>query len=316
MVSPRVQEASYAPPPCWVCGSREAERWKERNLDRPLTPEDLRITDDRYGVTLSLWRCRACEFIHADDIDVGELVSLYARLDDPAYEEGEGSRTLQMRWLVKSAVQARPAARTLLDVGAAAGMLVKEAARAGLDGEGVEPSRALVRAGRRGGVRLHEGVLPHPDLLGRDFDMVTLIDVIEHVSDPVGLLECAREMVASGGIVAVVTPDVGSLAARLLGRRWWHFRLAHVGYFNRRSLDEAVRVAGLETEREFRARWFFEVGYLADRLGRYLPMAGLNRLMRRTPLLRSLYDLVIPLNLRDSFVRVLRPAAAPLAAAR
>jgi SAM-dependent methyltransferase len=302
------EEASSRLAACWVCGGHDAEAWKPRNLDRELVPEDLRITDARYGVTLSLQRCRGCHFIQADVHEVEQLVSLYARLDDPSYEAGEVGRTLQMRWLLRKTREARPGARTLLDVGAAAGLLVKEAAAQGFEAEGVEPSHSLVEAGRRAGAILHEGVLPHPDLAGRRFDVVMLIDVIEHVADPVGLLQRARECVADDGLVVLVTPDVGSLAARLLGPRWWHFRLAHVGYFDRRSLDAAVATAAFETERQFRARWFFEAGYLADRLERYLPVGGLNRLLRRTPGVRSLYGQVIPLNLFDSFVRLLRPA--------
>ena len=102
-----------------------------------------------------------------------------------------------------------------------------------------------------------------------------------------------------------MTPDVGSLAARLLGERWWHFRLAHVCYFNRKSLDAAVAAAGLRVAGRRRAKWFFETGYLADRMNQYLPVGGLNRLLRRTPGIRALYEVVIPLNLGDSFFLVL-----------
>ena len=152
MVSP---VAPLSAPACWICGAREAAEWKPRNLERDLVPEDLRITDDRYGVTLGLWRCRRCAFIYSDAGEVAELVSLYSQLEDPAYEQGEVSRKLQMRWLVARARRARPDARSLLDVGAAAGMLVKEAERAGLVAEGVEPSRSLVQAGRSAGLTLH-----------------------------------------------------------------------------------------------------------------------------------------------------------------
>ena len=309
-MSPVAPVSTQGPPACRVCGAREGVPWKPRNLERDLLPEDLRITDDRYGVTLALWRCGRCEFIYSDSREVAELVTLYSRLDDPAYEEGEVSRTLQMRWLVSRARRACPDARSLLDVGAAAGLFVGEATRAGFCAEGVEPSRSLVAAGRGAGRTLHEGVLPHPALAGRRFDVVALVDVIEHVADPLALLRAAREQVAPDGLVLLVTPDVDSRASRLLGKRWWHLRLAHVGYFNRRSLDEAVRLSGFETEEEFRARWFFEVGYLADRMVQYLPVSGLNRAVRATPGLRALYDVVIPLNLGDSFVRMLRPAGA------
>jgi SAM-dependent methyltransferase len=148
-------------------------------------------------------------------------------------------------------------------------------------------------------------VLPHPALEGKQFDIVSVIDVIEHVSDPLALLREASAYLAPGGVLAVVTPDVGSVAARLLGQRWWHFRLAHVCYFNKRSAAEVFERAGLRVRSERRAGWFFDVGYLAERMERYLPVGGLNRLVRGTPGLRAVYKLVIPLNLRDSFLILL-----------
>ena len=99
-----------------------------------------------------------------------------------------------------------------------------------------------------------------------------------------------------------MTPDVGSLPAKLLGQRWWHFRLAHVGYFDRRSLGRAIEAAGLSTIRQFRAKWFFRIRYLAERLGVYLPIGWVNRLALRVQPLCWLYDRVVPLNLHDSFV--------------
>lgn len=295
---------------CPVCGEQRSSLWKRRNLDRRLSPEDLLITDSRYGVTLELWKCGRCGFIYAAGAEIDELESLYARLDDPEYDAGAPGRDLQMEWLLKKAKQARPGAKTLLDVGAASGMLVRAAAREGLAAEGVEPSKSLVERGRAQGATLHAGVLPHPALEERKFDIVMLADVIEHVRDPVELLRLARAHVAESGVMIVVTPDVSSVAARLLGPRWWHLRLAHVGYFDDRSFHEACAEAGLEVVDTERAKWFFKVGYLAERTERYLPTRSLNRLGRALPGVRRAYEQVIPLNLFDSTLFVLRPSGA------
>lgn len=290
---------------CCVCGESRSTPWKERNLDRPLVPEDFLITDARYGVTLSLVRCDGCGFIYAVDDELSRLTALYEALEDQNYEDGEDFRGLQMSWLLRHCRKLRPEARSLLDVGAAAGLLLRQASELGFDAEGVEPSHSLVEAARAYGVAIHEGILPHDAVAGRNFDVVTTIDVIEHVSDPVALIRTAAQYLAPGGILAVVTPDVGSLAARLLGARWWHFRLAHVCYFDRKSLDAAVASAGLRVVSRKRAKWFFEAGYLADRMTQYLPVAGLNRFLRRVPGIRALYNVVIPLNLGDSFFLIL-----------
>jgi len=268
--------------PCWVCGLSGALPWKDRNLQRPLDPEDLRITDYRYGTTLSLLRCARCGFIFSDDNEVAKLASLYERMSDPGYEGSQEGRALQMRWLLSKARKVNPAAKSLLDVGAGAGLLVAEAKRLGFDAVGVEPSHPLVELARRlYHVDLVQGVFPHPLLAGRKFDLIFLVDIIEHVSNPVELLRHCALALAAGGIVIIVTPNVRSLVARVLGQRWWHFRLAHVGYFNRSSLAKAAEQAGLTVAGQFSAKWFFRVSYLAERLESYLPFGRINRLAPR-----------------------------------
>jgi len=288
-------------PSCPVCSSTRTTLWKSRNLDRELTPEDFRITDSRYGVTLTLHKCEDCSFLFADPSETAHLTALYEQLVDPSYEEGAENRALQMRWLLRLGKAIRPQARTLLEIGAGSGLLVSEAGHMGLQAVGVEPSNSLVATAKKSrGVDLIQGIYPHPQLAGRRFDLVYLIDVIEHVEDPVQLLADCASALAPGGVFLVVTPDVSSMAAKLLGRRWWHFRLAHVGYFNRRSMSEACRRAGLTIESSRRIRWFFPIRYLAERASLYLPVGPLNRLAERVPPFAWLYDRVIPVNLRDS----------------
>jgi hypothetical protein len=96
------------------------------------------------------------------------------------------------------------------------------------------------------------------------------------------------------------------LARRLLGKRWWHFRLAHVGYFDARSLADACARAGLDVSKRFRAKWFFRVSYLAERVLRYMPIGLVERSLHATALGRRVGDRVMPLNLFDSWVFVCR----------
>ena len=292
---------------CWVCRGRDALRWKPRSIDRPLTADDLRITDAAYGVTLGLWRCLSCGFIYADGDDLAQLTLLYEQLADPDYVRDREPRALQMRWLLDKTLQSHPHVRTLLDVGAGAGLFVAEAQRRDLEAVGIEPSRFLVEyASQAYGVHLLQGVLPHPGLAGRRFDVVAAIDVLEHVTDPIGFLRQCTSMLTPGGVILVVTPDVGSLMARVMGRRWWHYRLAHVGYFSNASIARAAEEAGLHVISRFTPRWYFRVHYLAERLARYLPMQRVNRLAERRGLFRAVYERVIPLAPGDSLGVLLR----------
>jgi SAM-dependent methyltransferase len=292
---------------CWVCRSTNTTFWKPRTVDRRLTPEDFQITDSRYGVTLELHRCSDCSFIFADDEEVSELVSLYEQLSDSAYEETSDSRRLQMQWLLDYGGKAHPQARTLLEIGSGSGLLIAEAKKRGLEAIGIEPSRALVEAAKRlNSVDLLQGIFPHPGVEGKQFDLIYVVDVIEHVSDPVGLLASLEKILAPGGAMVVVTPDMASLMARTLKHRWWHLRLAHVGYFSRRSMDKAAERASLRIEKETGTLWFFPIHYLAERLAVYLPIGFINRSAKSIAPLRALYRQVIPLNLGDSSLFLMR----------
>ena len=300
---------------CWVCGSSNVVLWRPRTLMRALVPADLRVTDDAYGRTLTLWRCRACGFGFADANELVELSSLYERMADAEYETSQDVRARQMRWVLRRALEAHPTARTLLDVGAGAGTLIAEAERLGLEAVGVEPSRAFVRQARAATTAdVVQGAFPHPAIEGRTFDVVCMVDVLEHVPDPVGLLAGAERALAPGGVLVVITPDCGSVAARRLHHRWWHYRVAHVGYFSHHSLRVAVKRAGLRVAAERRPVWYFRVRNLARRAAAYVPgLALFNAVALRVPPLCWLYAMVVPVNLRDSTLVVLRRAGEPAA---
>lgn len=281
---------------CVLCGAEALERVRARSVHAPLEPRHFAVTDYAYGTTLDLFRCRGCGLLQCDD--AGGVLKHYEQLEDDAYEAGREQRRLQMRYLL---TRLRPyAARgALLDIGAASGILVEEACRLGYDARGIEPGRAFQAAAAQRGLRVTLGTLPHADLTG-PFDVVTLVDVIEHVEDPVDLLRNATRLLRPGGVGLLVTPDVHSLAARLMGRRWWHYRPAHITYFDRQTARRLVHTCGLSLVSAFRPTWVFPLDYLWERATSYLPARLRFRLPRRGAAIG------VPLNLRDSLALIVR----------
>jgi hypothetical protein len=155
-------------------------------------------------------------------------------------------------------------------VGAGSGILLEAATGLGFDAEGVEPSSSLRKAGQAHGCRIDADLITHPAISG-PYDVVTMIDVIEHVAGPVEMVQSARALLKEGGVVVIVTPDVKSVVARLMGWKWWHYRIAHVGYFSRGNLELMLSKAGLKAVSVSRPSWSFSVAYIRDRLLRYLP---------------------------------------------
>jgi len=288
------------PGSCWVCGAASWRFLKPSDVGPELSSRQFAITDSHYGITGALNQCRDCGFVQSSELH--DVQAFYEQLEDPEYVAGQKERALQAQKLLNLVARFRPGGR-LVDVGAGSGILVEQALLRGYDAAGVEPSRWLCEQGRGRSLPLHLGTFPHPDI-SPGIDVVTLVDVLEHVSDPVGMLQRVREQLADDGVGLVVTPDVSSVAARLLGRRWWHYRIAHIGYFNRQTLVRALRRAGLEPLQVGRPGWYFSLRYLAERIQTYLPFF-------RVPQLPALDRWTVPLNLRDSLFVVFRKAGGP-----
>ncbi len=296
---------------CWLCGSARQREFMPSTLGREATSEDMKISDSHYGRTARLVECLECGFRYADPLPADDLVALYEDLVDPEYREGSEGRIRPLRRIVARCRTLHPAARTLLDVGAGVGLLCRAALEQGMEATGVEPSAWAVNAARERGMSLLQGTFPHPSLAGRRFDVITSIDVIEHLADPRSLLASIAEALQPGGIAAITTPNVRSLAARLFGRRWWHFRVAHVGYFDPATMRRALHGVGLDLIRQEAYVWSFSVGYLAERLGRYLPVGAAVRAVGRTSPGAALYRVTVPVNLGDSVTYYARKRADP-----
>lgn len=89
------------------------------------------------------------------------------------------------------------------------------------------------------------GKISPPSPCGEKYDIVTLWDVIEHVPDPTKTMTRVHSLLKPGGIVALSTGDVGSLVARLSGKRWHLYHIPqHLSYFSRQTIRKLLENAG------------------------------------------------------------------------
>ncbi|PKN70923.1 MAG: hypothetical protein CVU54_02780 [Deltaproteobacteria bacterium HGW-Deltaproteobacteria-12] len=285
---------------CRLCQSTNVELIKETNVKTALESDDFKITDGRYGLMLSIFECQECGFMQC--LDVPDTTDYYRGLEDTEYESSRKERMNQLRMILKKIIKisgGKTKGLRLLDVGAGSGILLEAAADLGFEAEGVEPSAWLRKAGQAHGCKINADIIPHPQITG-PYDVITLIDVVEHVSNPLEMISNAQLLLKSGGILVVVTPDVKSIAARIMGWKWWHYRIAHVGYFSRNQLELIFSRLGLKTIAISRPSWSFSVAYIRARLLRYLP--GWLVLKERPWMQNTMFNL----NLGDSLMIIAR----------
>lgn len=159
----------------------------------------------------------------------------------------------------------------ILDVGTAGGSFLSAAKKRGWEVTGCEPNHWLAKWGKdKYGIDIYAGTIFDMSLDESSFDVVTLWDVLEHTPDPkTVLLECQR-VLKPGGLLVVNYPDIHSLVARLMGRRWVFLLSIHLYYFTVETLGTMLSIIGFKMIKRRRHWQSLELGYILFRMEAYL----------------------------------------------
>ena len=145
----------------------------------------------------------------------------------------------------------------LLDIGTGLGIFVEEANRAGYAARGVDLCEPLVERAKARGLDVEFRRLEDMSETER-FDVITLLDVIEHVPDPLALLASARRLLVPSGELVIYTPNhraasvVLARALRTVGLDFGVnavFGCNHLGFFDNVTLPNAIEKSGFALRR-------------------------------------------------------------------
>ena len=133
--------------------------------------------------------------------------------------------------------------QVVLDIGCAGGAFPVAANELGFSVVGVEPSLWLAKQAKAEyNLDIRSGSLKSQNFSKNSFDMVTLWDVIEHLTDPSDVLVDTQHVLKKNGLMVVNYPNYNSLARFLLRKKWPFFLSVHLSYFTpktiRRLLDQ------------------------------------------------------------------------------
>jgi 2-polyprenyl-3-methyl-5-hydroxy-6-metoxy-1,4-benzoquinol methylase len=140
---------------------------------------------------------------------------------------------------------------TLLDVGCAMGAFLEVARKNGWEITGVELSE-FGSAYARNNLKLNvytgslEDAIDKGQIQGNSFDVVTLWDTLEHLTDPAALLKKVNHVLKDGGWFFCSTVNIDSFLSRKQGEHWHFFRPPkHLFYYSEQTLKRYLNNAGL-----------------------------------------------------------------------
>ncbi|MBN1515394.1 class I SAM-dependent methyltransferase [Candidatus Sumerlaeota bacterium] len=150
----------------------------------------------------------------------------------------------------------------MLDIGCSFGWFLDVAAERGWQTFGIEPSEIAIETARAGKHQLLHGEFPAAHFPGEQFDVVAMMDVLEHLPHGHDALREINKILRPGGLLVLKVPNRNGgiyraatllykatcgLASLPLWRLWQlDFPYPHVWYFEPRQLRQALERAGFE----------------------------------------------------------------------
>lgn len=141
--------------------------------------------------------------------------------------------------------------KEFLDVGYGSGKFLLHIKDRGYQPYGIELSKKLLKHAQKNGLIAY----PSFEELGREkMDVITLFDVIEHITTPHEFITTITKSLKKEGILMITTPNATGISAKVLKDKWWVFGPgAHFILFSPKSLrmlltDHGYKVLSVRTD--------------------------------------------------------------------
>ncbi|PIE81969.1 MAG: hypothetical protein CSA11_02305 [Chloroflexi bacterium] len=255
---------------CDLCGR---ETFKVRYPATMRGKDDIKVdafrcTNPGYGHHPQIVECLHCGYVYANPRwSEAELIQAYAAVEDEVYVTERAGRVLTFQKHLQHMEKWTGSGngRSLLDIGAYIGVFVEEAEKSGWDAFGVEPSDWAAAEAQSRGLNVMHGTQDTPEVKARQYDVITMWDVIEHVDSPSGEMAKAYELLKPGGWLVLHTMDIDSLMAKVMRSRWPWFMDMHLHYFSQKSMKQMLEKNGYEVVWSGVMGRYLRLGYIASR---------------------------------------------------
>lgn len=233
--------------PCPLCGPAPGEP--------VLTGRDL--LHDLPG-TFCVDRCTSCGLMRTDPRPTPQSIGFYYPSDYGPYlgtvvADGAGDGGLKARLIALGkrlfdtrahAVPQRAPGR-MLELGCASGSYLHAMAAKGWQVEGIEFSPEAAASARKLGFHVDTGAVETIDKAPAQFDLITGWMVLEHLHQPLAVLQKLRQWVKPGGVLCVSVPNAGSAERAVFGGHWYALQLpTHLYHYDPKSIRKLMAAAG------------------------------------------------------------------------
>lgn len=192
-----------------------------------------------------LVRCHDCRFVFSRYMPtVAELIAHY---DTYPRHDRISDITLKRYDALAELLSPYATERHWLDVGCGDGHLLARVQKHGWIVYGTEYTDTAVEICKRKGISMQQGPLHAAQYTPNSFDVITFIEVLEHINNPHEELENFRKLLRAGGALYITTPNFNAISRHLLKANWSIIEYPeHLCYYTPSTLHRLLHQHGFK----------------------------------------------------------------------
>jgi 2-polyprenyl-3-methyl-5-hydroxy-6-metoxy-1,4-benzoquinol methylase len=226
----------------WIELARSKSGFKEQKYC-PICESDERQIGIDVNNEIKIYECKSCSLAYVDPFPINSsdiYEKKYFKKSLVSYDKLREYRInrfgLERLKLIKKYITSG----SVLDIGCGVGWFLEAAKKDGFKVYGQEISSDLADFTRELlNVKVFESEISEINL---KFDVITMFDLIEHVSNPLKLVIDCKQLLNPGGIILAFTPNYDSLGIAEMGKDSSLIcPPAHLTYFTKKSVTELAK---------------------------------------------------------------------------
>jgi len=276
---------------CNICGSSEYTVFYKDTIGDSIPRMGYNFSPDSKK-TFQIVKCNSCGLIYTNPMP--DISNLYENVIDEIYLSAKPQRLRTAERCVEEILRFKKGGN-LLDIGCATGCFLDVASKY-FSVTGIELSEwAFKEASKQ-----HEVYnVPLSELnLQKEFDIITLFGVIEHLTDPSKELVLISNILKQDGLLVLYTPDIGGWLPRLMGKQWWNIMGQHLYYFSKATCKMLLKKHDFNISKVMIYPHYFKVSSIGDSMQRY----AVGKIFKPVLDLRFIRDIMIPLRLNGEML--------------
>jgi len=199
---------------------------------------------------IKLLRCKYCNHYFASHVLKPEILNnYYANINSELYldQSNNPSDTFvgERKKIITLIEKLMRNGGSILDVGCGYGFLLSYLQKDKWKCYGVEPSNYASQIASANGIKI---VAPYINLIKPSeykFDIILLMDVIEHIIDSNDLIKILYNLLKPRGYLIIETGNINSLNSKICGSKWAYFgSYEHISFYNPQSISFLLKKNG------------------------------------------------------------------------